>query len=272
MKTNTHTAFLTLGVVERYEGMPSEFVYHKLRKMIPYVLLPDAIRRHVGPRQASHFEDSVDGTEHSWMEFPDAATLKTLSKENVAEKVKFHVIEGIKPCVIGENTNLVAFNAHNLWHPQHTALFAHMVQDCKLDDYLRMKMVDVTDRYDDKFVIRHSGDVIDGKTLRAQVGIFEDLLFLKAVSLVYRRTGTVMNARWFQENVYSPLCCVYSQDLADGTFKFMEMSAELDARITNLDFELTDAEKASVVICADVEAALNELCTWAYFETKDVLK
>ena len=272
MKTNTHTGFLTLGVMERYEGMPSEFVYHKLRKMVPYALLPDAIRRYVGARQASHFEDSADGAENSWMEFPDAATLKILSKENAAELVKFHVIEGIKPCVIGENTNLVEFNQHNLWHPHYIALYAHMVQDCKLDDYLRMKMVDVTDRYDDKFVIRHSGEVIDGKTLRAQVSRFEDLLFLKVAALVYSRTGTVMNARWFEENVYSPLCCVYSQDLADGTFGYMKMSDALDARITKLQFELTDEEKAAITICSDVEAALAELCTWAYWDTKEVLK
>jgi hypothetical protein len=270
MKTTTHSAFTFLADMERYEGFPQEFIYHKYRKMIPYALLPDAIRRYVGPRQASHFENGVDGG-NSWMEFPEAATLKVLSKENVSELVKFSVLEGIKPCVIGEYTNLPAFNAHNLGHTQYIALATHMVQDDKLDYYLREKMIDVADRYDDKFVIRHSGEVIDGKTLRQQVSIFEDLLFLKIAGIVYHKTRTVLNARWFEENVYSPLCCVYSQDLADGTFKFMKMSDELNARIEKLDFELTDDEKKSVTICEDVDAALTELCVWAYWATKEVM-
>ena len=272
MKTNTHTGFLTLGVMERYEGMPSEFVYHKLRKMVPYALLPDAIRCYIGARQASHFEDSADGAENSWMEFPDAATLKILSKENAAELVKFHVIEGIKPCVIGENTNLVEFNQHNLWHPHYIALYAHMVQDCKLDDYLRMKMVDVTDRYDDKFVIRHSGEVIDGKTLREQVSLFEDALFLTVAGMLYRATGTVANRKWFDDVVYEALKKAYPQDLADGTYEFMKMSPELDARISACNFALTDEEKAAITISADVETDCRDLAVCAYWATKDALK
>ena len=270
MKTNTHSAFDWLGLWERYEGLPLEFIYQKYHKMIPYALLPDAIRRYVGPRQASHFEDGVDGG-NSWMKFPEAETLKVLSKENVSQLVKFSVLEGIKPCVIGEYTNREAFDAHNLMHTQYLALATHLAQDNALDTYLRHMMINVADRYDDKFVIRHSGKVIDGKTLRQQVSIFEDLLFLKIAGIVYHKTGTVLNARWFEENVYSPLCCAYSQDLADGTFKFMKMSDELNARIEKHDFELTDDEKKSVIICEDVDAALAELCAWGYWATKKVL-
>lgn len=271
MKTNTHTGFLTLGIMERYEGMPSEFVYHKLRKMVPYALLPDAIRRYIGARQAGHCEIAMNG-DTSWMEFPDADVLKTLTAENAAEKVRFHVAEGIQKCVIGEYTNHDVFNRHNLGHPHYMAFAMHLMQDTCLDRYLREKLVNVDERYEDKFTIIHSGEVIDGKTLREQVSLFEDALFLTVAGMLYRATGTVANRKWFDDVVYEALKKAYPQDLADGTYEFMKMSPEVDGRISACNFALTDEEKAAIIISADVENDCRDLAVSAYWATKDALK
>lgn len=272
MKTNTHAILAAWGLMDRMFGAKSSEVYYQLKKELPFILLPDAIRRYIGARQAGHCEVAENG-DNSWMELPDADVLKALtSKENATEMVRYHVAEGIKPCVIGEYTNFEVFNFHNLGHAHYLAFAMHLMQDDKLDHYLREKLVNVDGRYEDKFEIIHSGEVIDGKTLRDQVSKFEDLLFLKIAGMLYRATGTIVNRKWFEDVVYDALKKAYSEDLADGTYKFMVMSDELDARITERRFEFTEDEKAAVIIAEDVEAATTELAVWGYWATKDALK
>lgn len=271
MKTNTHTALAAFEMLSGITGSKKSEVYTQLKKEIPFMLLPDAIRRYIGARQAGHCEVAMNG-DNSWMEFPDADVLKTLNSENAAEKVNFHVADDIQKCVIGEYTNFEVFNRHNLGHAHYLSLAMHLMQDDKLDHFLREKLVKVDDRYEDKFVVIHSGDVIDGKTLRDQVSLFEDALFLTVVGMVYRATGTILNRKWFEDVVYDALVKAYPQDLADGTYSFMKMSDELDARISARNFALTDEEKAAITISANIEDDCRDLAVWGFWATKDALK
>lgn len=271
MKTNTHAIFAIYAMMDRVGGVKKTEVYNLFKKEIPFILLPDAIRRYIGARQAGHCEIAMNG-DTSWMEFPEADVLKTLTAENAAEKVRFHIADGIQPCVIGEYTNHDVFNRHNLGHPHYMAFAMHLMQDTGLDRYLREVLVNVDERYEDKFTIIHSGEVIDGKTLREQVSLFEDALFLTAAGMFYRATGTIANRRWFEDVVYAALEKAYPKDLADGTYKFMAMSDELNARISAGDFALTEKEKAAIIISGDVEKDCCDLAVIAYWATKDALK
>lgn len=271
MKTNTHAILAIFAMLDRTGGVKMSDIYTQYKKKVPFILLPDAIRRYIGARQAGHCEIAMNG-DTSWMEFPDADVLKTLTAENAAEKVRFHVAEGIQKCVIGEYTNHDVFNRHNLGHPHYMAFAMHLMQDTCLDRYLRENLVNVDERYEDKFTIIHSGEVIDGKTLREQVSLFEDALFLTVAGMLYRATGTVANRKWFDDVVYEALKKAYPQDLADGTYEFMKMSPELDARISACNFALTDEEKAAITISADVETDCRDLAVCAYWATKDALK
>ena len=71
MKTIQHTLAYVLSCKEYNED--------DIRRMVPYVLLPDAIRCFTGPRQYSHFERARNEDDSSWMTFP--ADMKHLSKE-----------------------------------------------------------------------------------------------------------------------------------------------------------------------------------------------
>ena len=110
MKTLQHTAIYFWALWAKHGkllGVPA--TYREFHEELPFVLLPDAIRGYIGPRQASHFEMRPDGTANSWMVFPNEQVLKDLSKETSAELVKYSVEPNIPKCVIGEMSCLRSF-------------------------------------------------------------------------------------------------------------------------------------------------------------------
>lgn len=259
MITRQHTALAFMAYATK--GAHEEF-----RKVIPWILLPDGIRAFIGPRQAGHHEISLnEGEESSWMIYPDEATLKSLTRENAAEKIAYKVADGYKKCVIGEMSDIKLFDAKNYGHKHYHALRIHMVQDDVLDKTLRRELVYCGNRFIDRFVARHKeGIVLDGQELRKQVALFEELGFIHLVGKVYERTGILMDGKWFEENVLAPLMEVFPEDLAQNTFKYMAFSEELDARIKEKRFLLTEEEKASVIITEDLEKTLDQMYSRAY--------
>lgn len=231
MTTIEHAIVTMVAMLEKNED--HETVNRKFKEMIPWILLPDAIRAYSGPRVMSHFERSPKTTSASWMKFPTAEVLKTLSKENFAEMVEFKAQEGYPSCVIGEDTALNVFDNFNQSHPFYRELRAHLRQDMVLDRVLRDSMIDATDRFEDKFVTRNGlkGKVIGGKTLRKEIATFAQMSYVEAAISVHQAYGIIMDNNWFEENVYPALCEVYSQDLADRTFKYMSLTEEMEERI-----------------------------------------
>lgn len=233
---------------------------------IPWILLPDAIRMYVGSRQASHFEASPDGTDISWMEFPTWEILQHLSKENVKELVKYYVSPKAPKCVIGEQTDIDEFDVKNYWHSNYHEIRTHILQDCCLDKFLREELVDVTGRFEDKFVVRHNRSItLDGAELRKQIASFEEIGFLHLAGKVYKRCRIILNQEWFEENVHKVLLeSDYPGELAENTYRFMNIPDEINQRINNQDFDLTDEDKAKVVITDNLERVLDELYAMAY--------
>lgn len=234
---------------------------------VPFVLLPDAIRAYIGPRQAGHFEITPDGKTYSWMEYPNEATIRNLTKQNAASMIRHFVVPDLPKCVIGERTNIEAFDRYNWAHKHYHSLRTHMVQDCVMDSILRDDMIDVSDRFNDRFIIRHNGVVIDGATLRQQIALFETLGFLKLVKSVYMVTGQLLNQEWYERNVLTAMLYLYPEDLAQNTYKFMKISENMNNRISNRDFSLTDEEKASIIITDQPEQLMDKMYSEAYLKT-----
>lgn len=260
MITRQHTAISAMA--HSSKGSIQTF-----KQEIPWILLPDGIRAYSGPRQMSHFEQLPDGTDTAWMIFPNEVTLRSLSKDTFEEKVRCYMPDGYPKCVIGEATNLNMFDVKNYGNRHYHALRMHMLQDIILDNVLRDKLVSVSGRFKDKFTVRWNHQEIDGATLRKQVAMFENLGFIHLAGKVFERTGRILNNKWFEENVLEPLCAAYPEDLALNTFKYMRLSDEDDARITAMDFELTEADKEGFILCDDLEDVLDDMYAEAYYYT-----
>jgi hypothetical protein len=238
-------------------------------KEIPWVLLPDGIRAYTGARQTSHFEKTDNGLDGAWMIFPDAKTLKVLTKENAGELVKVYMpAGGYKPAVIGEQTDVNKFDVKNYGHEHFHALRCHMLQDAILDDVVRERLIDARGRFENRFPALHNSTIVlDGQELRKQIALFEQLGFIHLLGKIYEATGMVLDRDWFNYHVYEALLKVYPADLADNTYKYMSISDELNQRIKEHRFELTKEEIDSVYITDDLLGVLDEMYAVAYYNT-----
>ena len=75
MNTLQHTLITLLGYGfnknKKHMKQHTNESINKLEEEIPDVLLADALRRYLGPRQYTHFEKSADGLDTSWLKFPE---------------------------------------------------------------------------------------------------------------------------------------------------------------------------------------------------------
>lgn len=263
MVTLQHTAITFMS-----EWAKTRNVMAILPEQIPWIILPDAVRAYIGPRQPSHFETLPDGTDVSWVRFPDGDVLKEMTKETASQMMEIHLASGIRSCVIGEETQIDLFDQKNFAHPYFHELRSHMLQDMLLDMALREDMVDVKGRFEDRFVVRHNTQcVLDGKQLREQVKLFEELGFLYLVGKIYQQSGALLNGEWFANVVYPALQEVYPQDLADTTFKFMKIPEYIEKRINAMDFSIRDEDRTKVLITPDLEGAYDKLYSAAMLYT-----
>lgn len=268
MTTKQHIALYTMALANkmRNEGNDREF-YPRLMKEIPYLVLPDALRAYVGWRQPSHFEIRVDGTDNAWMIFPNDKALKILTEENADELLQFHMDLDVKKCVIGEETVIEEFDRLNWGHQHFHTLRIHLLQDIVLDKAVREKMYDTSGRFKGEFHPYYNRScTMSGEDVREEIGRFERLGFLVAAGKVYERTGILMNRDWFANYVWTGLYMAYSEELAKQTFKYMTFSDEVDKRINQLNFELTDEEKASLG-SPELLKIMNEVLCDGYMAT-----
>lgn len=204
----------------------------QFKKEIAYALLPDGIRAITGPRQFSHFEKSEDGKESSWMKFP--TNLKNFTKEKF-EEVKKSLVENIRPCCMGEETDISAYVEHNqhLEPNYYNGILKHLIQDHHFDDFIR-KVIDCTEKYEEKFYF--NGRQMDAKENRALIAEIENHGFYILAMHLYQKHGITANQEWFDKNVKSVLDEIYPEGLSESTYKYMKIDERINELITNHDW------------------------------------
>lgn len=204
----------------------------RFRFIVAYDLLPNAIRKYTGARQTSHFEINSTGTDVSFMKFP--LDLKNLTKET-SEKIEGHLAGDIKPCCIGETTQLHVFDQWNKHLPiqYYCGIRMHLIQDYFYDEFIR-KIIDCSDKYNDKFI--YNGKSIDGTTVRKYVADIEEDGFCILAKEIYDKCGVVTDQAWFDRNVRDIIKTVYSDDLATGTYNYMKIKPEINRAIQTQDW------------------------------------
>lgn len=268
MMTLQHAALSALAIFRKmkYTGGFEE----RFKDEIPWILLPDALRFYTGNRYVTHFERALNG-ECAWIAFPSEKTLTWLDKSVFYPA---HVMYGIpkystfKPCAIGEEMQIREFDKRNYDHPYYHALRIHMQQDIVMDEVVRGQLVDVSGRFEDRFLLKYSGKVISGEEFRYQIAKFEEMGFMWLVGKVYTATGVLLDRQWYKDNVLSSIEKAYSPELAANTWKYMAISDELDYRIKSKNFFwLTQEEFNSYILSPDLIDTLNSMYSEAYLRT-----
>lgn len=207
----------------------------KFKQQIGALVFPDAIRAYSVSRQCTHFERSEGGTDVSWWKMP--TDMKTVTKELVQESLSSdsHTVSGIRPCVLGEDTDIQSFYKHNQHLPKDMfeGIEMHLRQDIAYDRFVREE-IDCSRMYDDVFV--RNGVSYDGKGVRSLIADMEQQGIYILAHDLYEKKGITANQEWFEENVKPVLDEAYPVDLADKTFGYMKLSPVYDEYITNHDW------------------------------------
>lgn len=245
----------------------------RFRFIVAYNLLPDAIRKYTGARQTSHFEINSTGTDVSFMKFP--LDLKNLTKET-SEKIEGHLAGDIKPCCIGETTQLHVFDQWNKHLPiqYYCGIRMHLIQDYFYDEFIR-KIIDCSDKYNDKFI--YNGKSIDGTTVRKYVADIEEDGFCILAKEIYDKCGVVTDQAWFDRNVRDIIKTVYSDDLATGTYNYMKIKPEINRAIQTQDWRKCRLHKIANIsgyraMCSVVHKNCSDIAQYLDRHTCKIIK
>lgn len=263
MKLFQHTALFFMALVDKYHGYVSQAGNVFLHE-VPWVILPDVLMNYIPSRRITHFERAPGGFV-SGMIFPDEKVLKLLSSENVFDDViMIYDRDSYQDCAIGELVDIETFDFNNWNHKFYHALRIHFMQENVSDIIVRDNLIEVSERFQDVFRIRHSDEKIDGDTLKEQLSLFEQLGCITVAEAAFNKSGVVLNNEWIEKNVYETLYRSYPRELANYAIKQMMLPNELDFRISNQKFLLNATEKKKIYIAEDIDFALSEVCSKAY--------
>ena len=239
-------------------------MYHNSKadsKLMASTLYPDAVRAYSGPRQYSHFEKSEDGSFSYYMTFPNDLHVGKDAIQAIIAEVKPD-ISLVRPCAIGEDTDIQAFYDHNKYLDKDIkyGIAYHLHQDMIFDKFVRDE-IDCSDKYDDKFIFH--GQLLDGKALRSLIGDIEQHGIYIMTHKLYKDLGITTNQDWLLNNIKPILDKEYSSDLADKTYSFMNIQPEINELISNHDWSrLADGPLPLTVyekLYDDVDTSMSEV-------------
>lgn len=201
-------------------------------------IYPDAVRAYTRNREYTHFEQSADGTSVSYIKFPKDMKMDQIGINKILQH-DAHLVSDIKPCAIGELTNISAFYEHNshLDSEMKRGIEYHLEQDMVFDDVVRNEF-DCSLKYDDVFV--RDGLTINGKQLRSDIADIEQHGIYVLAHRLYQEQGMTANQEWLEQNVQPLLVEQYGDDLAGKTYSFMRIREDMNQLITEHDWSKLD--------------------------------
>lgn len=219
-----------LNSVITYAANPKSFA-----ETIAPALLPDTIRMYTKNREFSHFEESHNGKEASFMRFPN--TMK-LSADFIEQWMKENsaLSEDIKRCSIGEKTHIEVFeatNSNNLSEPIYNGILLHLTQDDAFDQFIRNN-IDCSDKYNEKYYFH--GTELNGPEVRQLIDEIDNQCICAMSKEIYERYGVTVNQNWFDQNVKPVLDAEYNPEMAEGAYKYMKLNPELNRQISEHDY------------------------------------
>lgn len=212
---------------------------NKFKQLIPYILLPDAIRYYTKNRKFSHFETEPLTGESNILIYPKE--IKSLDKININDYILKDV--PLKQASVGESTSLSAFENNNkhLDDDVYVGIKEHLNQDILFDNWIR-QIFDCSNKYQDTYKVN---DVLmDGSEFRRFISEFEMDGLVCLAYKYYKEFGIKTNNQWFKENVFQSLADLYPDSMYVSTCKYMIIPDEINDMITNCKWkELVNSRK-----------------------------
>lgn len=246
------------------------------------MMMPDVIRGYGVSRKMTHSEESIDGKDVAWWQFP--TDVKNMTREDVAAiAADGHDIHD-RSMPFGELSHPEVFAKHNQSLPddEYKGIMSHLAaQDCAFDDFVRDELIDVTHmheakdgecrvgaRMDKALVPERLKKMVDGATMhdkdayatrpvddgmyyfdtdKAARGYVTDAeqhgIYVLAERL-WKEKGITANQEWFDKIVGPKMHEFFPDDLADSAMKYMKLDSDYDELITNHDFSYATAGPA----------------------------
>lgn len=206
--------------------------------IVSQLLLPDAIRMY-GPRQVFHF------TEHPVTGKCSSVVIKTTP--NQLKGIKNHLETNLQPDIpkaaVDEMSHPEVFAELNpAWVG--SGYETHLYQDMAWDTWIRT-LIDVSDRFNDRFVYNRTGRVVDGATLRKDLFPMDDLFFIAVAKRIQTKYGITIDADWFEKHVHQNLLRDYDEELAENTWKYINIPS-LDKPIDLPEFVTQEEIEAEI--------------------------
>lgn len=232
MLTMNHTITKVLSMLENGQDISN------INTLVSQLLLPDAIRMY-GPRQVFHF------TEHPITGNVSTVVLHTTpdNLKGIKDKLETNLQSDIPKAAVDEVSHPEVFAQLNPdWVG--SGYETHLHQDVEWDSWIRT-LIDISDRFDDKFVYNKTGKVVDGATLRKDLFPMDDLFFIAVAKRIKADYGISIDADWFEEHVHQSLLRDYDEDLAENTWKYINIPA-LDKPIVLPEFVTQEEIEAEI--------------------------
>jgi molecular chaperone GrpE len=202
---------------------------------LKYILLPDAIRFYTKNRQYSHFERSFDKQDVSWIQFP--LDIKSFNEEDIFCLNKY-LSNKIKPCCMGETTDIKAFEISNNHLPDDYfyGIKKHLIQDQEYDLFIR-NIIDCENMYSDIFY--YNDKILNKDEVRNLITDIELYGICILSMLIYEKSEGLIttNQEWFDNIIKPYLFDSYSYELAENTYKYIKIPEKYNDIITNHNWE-----------------------------------
>ena len=253
-------------------------IVDKTLEEIPYIIEADTLKTYYKDRALGHFEKNSDGTDTSYMHYP--TDLKSVNSENIRCE-RYYKADGYRLCALGEETNIEKFMEVNADLP--TSIFygilKHLKQDKIFDEWIREDVgLDCSGRYESmhspaettrsnigryifrkpiknlngKIVLDSTEILLDGSGARKKIAEIEQFGVYVLAAMLFKRYEITTDHLWFDNHVKPNLDRVYSEELANCTYKYMQMDKKLpqiDRKIQEHDW--FDIEKDNGPIALD---------------------
>lgn len=232
MLTMNHTITKLLAMLKDGQDIST------IDTLVSQLLLPDAIRMY-GARQVFHF------TEHPVTGKVSSVILRTTpdSLKGIKNKLETNLQPDIPKAAVDEMSHPEVFAELNpAWVG--SGYETHLYQDMAWDTWIRT-LIDVSGRFDDKFVYNKTGKVVDGATLRKDLFPMDDLLFIAVAKKIQAEYSITIDAGWFEKHVHQNLLRDYDEELAENTWKYINIP-DLDKQIVLPEFVTQEEIEAEI--------------------------
>lgn len=193
-------------------------------------------------RKALHFERSQDGKDVSWISY--TADMHDLTSTNVAY-ADMYTCSNQRPCIIGEETDLKAFEAHNAHLPKsmHDSIRLHLIQDRAHDYMLRKYLIEkfhkagkaihpVKGYSFTECLVNAYKEAYGTDTAVRQLGgdLSQDgVLYL--AGQYEKKFGEKISQAWLEKHVYQSLLNAMPKELADSGYRYMQIRNDVIGKI-----------------------------------------